>query len=78
MANAHIKENILNQVDKLPYDMQLRVLDFANSLSPKGVKGDSLSKFRGSISSGDLKLIESAMMEGCEQVDMNGCCRFMV
>ena len=43
MANAHIKENILNQVDQLPYDMQLRVLDFANSLSPKGVKGDSLS-----------------------------------
>ena len=71
MANTHIKENILSQVDKLPYDMQLRVLDFANSLSPKGVKGDSLSKFRGSISSDDLKLIERAIMEGCEKVDIN-------
>ena len=71
MANAHIKENILNQVDKLSYDLQLRVLDFANSLSPKGVKGGSLSKFRGSISPDDLKLIESAIEEGCEKVDVN-------
>ena len=70
MANAHIKENILNQVDKLPYDMQLRVLDFANSLSPKGVKGGSLSKFRGSIPLGDLKLIERAIEEGCGKVDV--------
>ncbi|MHB1664982.1 MAG: hypothetical protein ACYCT7_06960 [bacterium] len=71
MAIAHIKENLVNQIDKLPYDLQLRVLDFVTSLSPKGVKGDSLLRFKGTISKDDLKQISKAIDEGCEKADTN-------
>ena len=39
MANTSLKDNLIDQIEKLPYDLQLRVLDFAKSLIPKGSKG---------------------------------------
>ncbi|MCL5673277.1 MAG: hypothetical protein M1407_01475 [Deltaproteobacteria bacterium] len=69
--NTHIKENIVNQIDMLPYALQLRVLDFVTSLSPKGVKGKSLLRFKGTISANDLREISKAIEEGCEKADIN-------
>ncbi len=71
MTAAHIKENLVNQIDRLPYDLQLRVLDFIASLSPKGVKGESLLRFKGTISANDLRQISKAIDEGCEKADIN-------
>ena len=71
MTATHIKENLVNQIDRLPYDLQLRVLDFIASLSPKGVKGESLLKFKGTISANDLRQISKAIDEGCEKADIN-------
>ena len=71
MTATHIKENLVNQIDRLPYDLQLRVLDFIASLSPKGVKGESLLRFKGTISANDLRQISKAIDEGCEKADIN-------
>lgn len=71
MTNTAIKENIIAQLDKLPYILQLRVLDFAKAIIPKGVDGKSLLRFEGAISPDDLKLMSKAIEEGCEKVDIN-------
>lgn len=65
-----IKEEIIEQLDKLPIGMQKRVLDFAQALvisMPKGKSGKDLMKFVGTISPEDAKEMEEAIKEGCEQ-----------
>lgn len=64
-----IKHNLIAQLGKLPYDLQLRVLDFVKGLEPKGVDGKSLLRFEGTIHADDLKLMATAIEENCEKVD---------
>ena len=67
-----IKEEIIEQLDKLPVGLQKRVLDFTQALilsMPRGLSGKDLIKFVGIISPEDAKAIEKAIEEGCEQVD---------
>jgi hypothetical protein len=71
MTDAAIKDSLIAQLDKLPYDLQLRILDFAKTLVPTGVKGNSLLRFEGGISDEDLNLISKAIDEGCERVDLS-------
>jgi hypothetical protein len=71
MTNTDIKENLIAQLDKLPYTLQLRVLDFAKAIIPKGVDGKSLLRFEGAIPADDLKLMSKAIEEGCEKVDIS-------
>ncbi len=69
-TTSSIKDNLMVQLDKLPYDLQLRVLDFAKALIPKGVEGKSLLRFEGAIRADDLQLMAKAIEEGCEKVDI--------
>ncbi|OIP64803.1 MAG: hypothetical protein CO150_04065 [Nitrospirae bacterium CG_4_9_14_3_um_filter_53_35] len=69
MTATSIKKNLIAQIEKLPYDLQLRVLDFAKALIPKGVEGKSLLKFEGAIHTDDLQLMLKAIEENCEKVD---------
>ena len=71
MTNASIKDNLIAQLDKLPYDLQLRVLDFVKALIPKGVEGKSLLQFEGAIPADDLQLMARAIEESCEKVDIS-------
>ncbi len=71
METPSIKDNLIAQIDKLPYDLQLRVLDYAKSLMPKGVEGKSLLRFEGAIPGDDLVRISEAIEEGCERVDIS-------
>lgn len=71
MTTAFIKDNLIAQIDKLPYDLQLRVLDFVKALIPKGIEGKSLYRFEGTISADDLQLISKAIEKGCEKVDIS-------
>jgi len=71
MADAFIKDKIIAQIDNLPYELQLRVLDFAQGLVLKGIKGKELLKFEGIIPPDDLQLISKAIEENCEKVDTN-------
>ncbi len=69
MTVTSIKENLIAQIDKLPYDLQLRVLDYVKTLIPTGVEGNSLLKFEGTIPPDDLRLMSKAIEENCEKVD---------
>jgi hypothetical protein len=69
MTTASIKNDLLAQLDKLPYNLQLRVLDFVKSLIPKGVEGKSLLQFEGAISADELQLMAKAIDENCEKVE---------
>ena len=71
MTTASIKDNLIAQLDKLPYDLQLRVLDFVKALIPKGVEGKSLLRFEGAIPADDLQLMSKAIEENCEKVDIS-------
>jgi hypothetical protein len=71
MKITSIKNDLVAQIEKLPYDLQLRVLDFTKSLIPKGVKGKNLLRFEGAIPSDDLQVMSQAIQQGCERVDAN-------
>ncbi len=71
MANTSIKDNLIDQIEKLPYDLQLRVLNFAKALIPKGVEGKRLLQFEGAISADDLQQMAKAIEENCKKVDTN-------
>lgn len=71
MTTTYVKDNLIAQLEKLPYDLQLRVLDFVKSLIPKGVEGKSLLRFEGAIPADDLQLMSKAIEEGCEKVDIS-------
>jgi len=71
MTTESIKDNLIAQIDKLPHDLQLRVLDFVKALTPKGVEGKSLLRFEGAIPADDLQLMSKAIEEGCEKVDIS-------
>lgn len=70
-----VKEKILEQLDTLSNDAQQRVLEFLRTLkatSNRGVRGEKLLRFAGSIGHEDLKKMEAAIEEGCERVDPHG------
>lgn len=71
MTATTIKDNLIAQLDKLPYNLQLRVLDFVKALIPKGVEGKSLLRFEGAIPVDDLQLISKAIEANCEKVDVS-------
>ncbi len=72
--NTPVIDQVVRQLQCLPEDKQRRVLEFAQSLAeivPEGIPGDRLLQFAGSIPSDDLRLINEAIENGCEQVDSN-------
>lgn len=74
MLNATVKKEIINEVGRLGYEQQRRVLDFARALvitGPKGVPGKQLLSFAGAIPAADLKEMEQAIEDSCEKVDLN-------
>jgi hypothetical protein len=67
-----IKQQIIDQVDRLDDSRQQQVLDFARRLTaPAGTPGRDLLHFVGSIDAADLKAMAQAIQEGCEKVDPN-------
>ena len=75
MANgSDLKQEILEQIDLLPAELQRRVLAFAQSLavsSPKGVPGRELQRFAGILSHDEARVWMKAIKAGCERVDLN-------
>lgn len=67
-------EQISEQVRQLKPEDQARVLAFVQTIRtggvrPRGAKMEDLMKFAGSIPAEDLREMEQAIEEGCEQVD---------
>ncbi|MYB92545.1 hypothetical protein F4054_11540 [Candidatus Poribacteria bacterium] len=67
-----IKQELLEQIEKLTPLQQKQVLDFALELSDelsKRYPGEKLLKLVGTISPEDLEIMKQAIEEGCEQVN---------
>ncbi len=74
MLNSTVKKDIINQIGRLDYEHQRRVLDFARALAvtgPRGVPGKQLLSFAGSIPPDDLEVMKKAIEDGCEKADLN-------
>jgi hypothetical protein len=72
--NVAIKEQILKELDSLPYEFQQKVLDFTQALAlsvPKGVPGKQLLHFAGAIPEDDLQIMAAAIETECERIDLN-------
>jgi hypothetical protein len=69
-----IVEKVIEQLKALPQELQRRVLEFTRALAdatPRGVPGQQLLRFAGSIPRDDIRLMSEAIERGCEQVDTN-------
>jgi hypothetical protein len=74
MLNDIFKEVLVDQIGRLDYGNQRRVLDFAKALASagrKGVPGKQLLSFAGVIPPEDLGEMRNAIEEHCEKVDRN-------
>jgi hypothetical protein len=70
MINPAIKQKMEEQLNSLPVNLQIKVLEYAKSLSiglPDGVSGKDMLKFVGLIDKDDLKIMSSAIEEDCEK-----------
>ena len=68
-----VKDEIIEQVERLDDPHQRKVLDFARRLTkPAGTPGKNLLRFAGCIDPADLDAMSRAIAEGCEKIDPNG------
>jgi len=70
--NTRIVEQVIEQLQSLPYELQRQVLEFTRALAlsvPHGVTGRQLLQFAGAIPRSDIELMQEAIEQGCEQVD---------
>lgn len=71
MSATPIKQEIVEELDKLTPELQLQVLTFVRKLrlSPaEGVPGKELLRFAGILTPEEAGLMERAIGEGCERV----------
>jgi hypothetical protein len=72
MSATPIKQEIVEELDKLTPELQLQVLTFVRKLrlsSAEGVPGKELLRFAGILTPEEAELMERAIEEGCERVD---------
>jgi hypothetical protein len=71
---SNIETKVLKQLHALPEDLQRQVLEYVRSLrvaAPRGVAGNELLPFAGTIPQDDLAMMRQAIGEACERVDAN-------
>ncbi len=69
-----LKNRIISELDSLNQEQQKKLLDYVINLKlseKKVTSGKSLVRFSGVISKEDLAVMEKAIEEDCEQVDLN-------
>jgi hypothetical protein len=74
--NTSIIEQVVEQLKAMPQSLQWQVLKFARNLTEvdleiRGVSGKQLLRFAGTIPSDDLQLMQEAIEQDCEQIDLN-------
>jgi hypothetical protein len=72
MTYSVITQQVIRQLDQLPFELQRKVLDFAQALAlslPKGTPGKQLLRFAGIMERGDIQAMIQAIEAGCERVD---------
>ena len=74
MMSKEYKTEILNQLEMLDTKQQKNVLNYIRILGttkPKGIQGNKLLSFVGTINSSDLKLMKQIIEEDCEKVNLS-------
>ena len=74
MINRTFEKELHQHLDKLPLEQQRQVLDFARTLSAtpvRGVPGQNLIRFSGSIQTADLVVMAQAIEDDCEKVALD-------
>ncbi len=72
MTEMKVRNELLKQLDQLPPAKQNEVLSFARSLAeslPKGVPGDQLLRFAGTMTHEEAQEFLKAIEEDCERID---------
>jgi predicted AAA+ superfamily ATPase len=70
--NTVLREEIINNLNKLPVELQKKVKDFVDALIstiPKGTSGKSLAKYAGTLSNKDAQEFIDAIEDGCERIN---------
>lgn len=70
--NIAIINEVVEQLKIMPQHLQWQVLEFARSLvktEMQGTPGQQLLRFAGSIPPDDLRLMQEAIEQDCEQID---------
>lgn len=65
---------MIKRLDRLPSEIQIRILDLAEAAAPspqKGVSGKKLLRFSGILNADDVNDMTQAIENGCEKVDIN-------
>ncbi|MEB3336396.1 MAG: hypothetical protein VKJ46_02970 [Leptolyngbyaceae bacterium] len=73
--NSVIINQVIEQLKAMPQQLQWQVLEFTQNLRSsqvRGVPGQQLLQFAGSISTDDLVMMQAAIHQDCEQVDLDG------
>ncbi len=74
MVVPDIKEQILNDLDRLAPEQQKRAAELVHSLVsslPKGTHGRDLLRFAGTIDDTSAREMMEAIDEGCGRVDLD-------
>ena len=69
-----IIDEVVEQLQVMPQNLQWQVLEFARTLvkvEVSGTPGKSLLHFAGSIPPDDLQLMREAIGRDCERIDVN-------
>ena len=70
-----LEQELHQQLEHLPLGQQRQVLDFARALASaraRGVEGQKLLQFAGTIGSAELQAMSQAIADDCEKVDAHG------
>ncbi|MBC7234028.1 MAG: hypothetical protein H5T68_12395 [Chloroflexi bacterium] len=73
--NSHVIDKVIEQLKSLPEELQWRVLEFTRALAvstPRGISGQQLLPFAGTIPPDDVQRMQEAIEQGCERIDANG------
>lgn len=67
-----INSLIMQSLSKLDKFQQLKLFDFITSLvGKKDISPEKLLRYAGTIDKEDIKLIKTAIEDGCEKIDIN-------
>lgn len=76
MARLSIKQQILDDLDRLPPELQRRAQELVHGLAvsasrPEGTPGKELLRFAGILDEDAALEMERIIEEGCERVDLD-------
>lgn len=72
MVSSVLEKELHQQLEHLPFGQQRQVLDFARALASartRGVAGQKLLQFAGTIGDDDLQAMSQAIAADCEKVN---------